>query len=96
MPVQDEGKIEPHGHKPTAKMEEYRSRCHCPPCPTHAQCAKERGELAFCISKKSSCIKEMKVCFCPGCPVHEELGLKYIYYCIRGNEGDQLHHPSKE
>ncbi|MDW5562684.1 MAG: DUF2769 domain-containing protein [Methanomassiliicoccus sp.] len=72
-----------------SKTEEYRSRCNCPPCPTHAQCAKEAGELAFCVSKKSSCIKEMRVCFCPDCPVHKELGLKFMYYCIRGNEEDQ-------
>jgi len=72
-----------------SNMDEYRSKCNCPTCPTYAQCAKDRGELAFCVSKKSSCITEMKVCLCPNCPVHEELGLKFMYYCIRGNEGDQ-------
>ncbi len=74
-----------------SQMDEYRSKCHCPPCPTYAQCAREKGELTFCITKKSSCISEQKVCFCPDCPVHEELGLKYMFYCLRGNEGDQKH-----
>lgn len=72
-----------------SKMDEYRSKCLCPTCPTYAQCARDRDELAFCVSKKSSCITDMKVCLCPNCPVHEELDLKYMYYCIRGNEGDQ-------
>ena len=82
---------EVRGRESTETMEDFRSRCQCPPCPTYAQCAKEKGELAFCLSKKSSCIEEMKVCFCPGCPVHKQLDLRYMYYCIRGNEGDQRH-----
>lgn len=72
-----------------SKMEKYRSMCSCPPCPTYQQCAKERDELAFCISQKSSCITEMKVCLCPGCPVHKELNLQFMYYCIRGDEAEQ-------
>ncbi len=70
-------------------MEGFRSLCNCPPCPTYADCAKQKGELAFCLSGKSSCIKEMRVCYCPSCPVHEELDLEFMYYCIRGDEGVQ-------
>ena len=69
--------------------EENRAQCSCPPCPTHAQCAKDRGELLFCFAGKSSCIKEMKVCFCPGCPVHDNFDLMNMYYCIRGDETTQ-------
>ncbi len=70
-------------------MDDYRSRCSCPPCPTYAECARQKGELVFCLTKKSGCISEMKVCFCPGCSVHEELDLEFMYYCLRGNEGEQ-------
>ena len=49
-------------------------------------------EIAFCLSTtgKSKCIKVEKGCLCPGCPVHEKMGFKNVYYCIRGNENDQL------
>jgi hypothetical protein len=81
--------LELEGRNPGNKMENYRSRCNCPTCPTYADCARQKCELTFCITKKSSCITEMKVCYCPNCPVHEELNLAFMYYCIRGNEGDQ-------
>jgi Protein of unknown function (DUF2769) len=66
-----------------------RSECNCPPCPTHLQCAKDRGELLFCFEGKSGCIKERKVCYCPDCPVHDKYDLKFMYYCLRGTEADQ-------
>ena len=71
-------------------MEEYRSKCRCPTCPTHVQCAMEKGELVYCLSQKSSCITEKKGCHCPGCPVHKELGFRFwhTYYCLKGNEGE--------
>jgi len=63
--------------------------CICRLCPTYIEC---REEIAFCLSTtgKSKCIKEEKGCLCPGCPVHEKMGFKYVYYCIRGNEKDEL------
>lgn len=63
--------------------------CMCRLCPTYIDCGEE---IAFCLSTtgKSKCIKVEKGCLCPGCPVHDKMGFKYVYYCIRGNEKDQL------
>lgn len=69
--------------------QEDQGRCNCPPCPTYAQCAKEKGELIFCLRGKSSCIRDQAVCFCSDCPVHKDLGLRHMYYCLRGNEAEQ-------
>lgn len=64
-------------------------QCMCRSCPTYIKCAEE---IAFCISTtgKSKCIKEENGCLCPSCPVQDKMGLKHVYYCIRGNEMDQL------
>jgi hypothetical protein len=64
-------------------------QCMCGLCSTYIEC---REETVFCLSTtgKSKCIKEEKGCLCPGCPVHEKMGFKYVYYCIRGDEKDQL------
>lgn len=63
--------------------------CICGMCPTYVEC---KEEIAFCLSMVgiSKRIKIEKGCLCPGCPVHEKMGLKRVYYCIRGNENDQL------
>jgi hypothetical protein len=63
--------------------------CRCGLCPTYIEC---KEEIAFCLSTtgKSKCIKEEKGCLCPGCPVHEKMGFRHVYYCLRGNEKDQL------
>ena len=61
--------------------------CICKVCPTYIECTEE---IAFCLSTKSKCIKEEKGCLCPGCPVHEKMEFKNVYYCIHGNEKDQL------
>ena len=73
-----------------SKMDEYRSKCNCPPCPTYLECAKEKDELAFCMSKRSSCIKEMKCAFALVASPWD-LDLQFMYYCIRGNESEQEH-----
>lgn len=70
-------------------LQMYRSKCNCPPCPTYNECTKKHDELAFCLGNRSSCELTQKVCFCPGCPVHKQLDLAYMYYCMRGNEGQQ-------
>lgn len=78
------------GEEKKEKMaKENQERCNCPPCPTYAQCAEEKGELVFCLREKSSCIKDTVVCFCPDCPVHKDLGMVNMYYCLRGDEIEQ-------
>ena len=76
--------------------QENQDRCNCPPCPTYAECAKEKGELVFCMRDKSSCIKEMKQCYCPDCPVHQQYNLRFMFYCVRGNESDRRGARSKK
>jgi hypothetical protein len=67
--------------------EELRSRCLCPTCPTHTDCAKERDEKLFCDAGKSfQCIVFERQCLCPTCPVHDSLQLKHQFYCTRGAE----------
>lgn len=75
--------------------QEDRPQCNCPPCPTHAQCAKDRGELLYCFEGKSGCIKAMKVCYCPDCPIHDKYDLNSMYYCMRGDEAKQREDKAK-
>lgn len=60
--------------------------CRCPPCPSMDKCAKDKGEIAYCMYGKSECSLTMKGCLCPTCPVKELFGLKYSYYCMLGDE----------
>ena len=71
-------------------MENYRSTCKCPQCPTYTTCAKNAQELLFCLYGKSfMCISEQKTCNCPTCPVPPELGLKSNSFCMKGAEKAQ-------
>jgi hypothetical protein len=71
-----------------AKMvENLRSRCQCPGCPSYNDCAKNAGESLFCSTGKSfMCISNEAGCVCPTCPVAADMGLKYNYFCTRGAE----------
>ncbi len=68
------------------EINQVKSLCTCPACPSYKDCGKELG---FCMTKKSKCIKQEQGCLCPACPVSEKLGLRNVYYCIRGNEKEQ-------
>jgi len=71
-------------------MENLKSLCICPTCPTHNACAKKAGEMVFCVTGKSfMCISYEKGCECPKCPVTAELGLHYTNFCTRGEEKAQ-------
>lgn len=72
-------------------MKQNMDMCRCPQCPTHDQCAKEKNELLYCSIKrgKSACDLSMKGCLCPDCPVKANMGLRYSYYCLLGNEKEQ-------
>ncbi|HDR73021.1 MAG TPA: DUF2769 domain-containing protein [Methanoculleus sp.] len=73
-----------------AAVENLRSMCICPTCPTYNECAKKKDELLFCATGKSfMCIHFEKECLCPGCPVTRELGLNNMYFCTRGSEKAQ-------
>lgn len=69
-------------------QQESQAQCQCSSCPTYARCARQRGEMVFCLRNKSSCIKDMKACFCSRCLVHDRYALTSMYYCLRGNEGE--------
>lgn len=63
--------------------------CICRECPSFIECG-ERGGFCFPIMGKSGCITEEKGCICGKCPLHAQMGLKNMYYCIRGSEKDQI------
>ncbi len=76
------------------KMSYVLSNCMCEKCSSYKNCSAEGGkkELGFCFPKigKSVCITEEKGCICGSCPVYSKLGLRYMYYCTRGSEKDQM------
>jgi hypothetical protein len=70
-----------------AALENLRSKCICPTCPTYTDCAKNANEKMFCsIGKSFMCITFEKECLCTQCPVRGELGLNNMFFCIRGAE----------
>lgn len=72
------------------KIEDYKSLCICPSCPTYSKCAQEKGELLYCLLGKSPmCITEEMGCICPACPVWEKTDFKNEYYCTKGTEKEQ-------
>lgn len=65
------------------------SMCICKTCPSWVACD-ENGGFCFQTIGKSKCITEDKGCICGGCPVTEKMGLKNMYFCIKGSEKEQL------
>lgn len=63
------------------EKKEAEGKCLCPGCPSFVEC---KEKVAFCLGKKSKCIKEKKGCICGGCPIHAELKLENFYYCFSG------------
>jgi hypothetical protein len=71
-------------------MNEKRSACFCPACPSYNRCAREHHELLYCITGKSMlCISEDSGCTCRNCPVMTELGLIHHDFCLKGGEAAQ-------
>jgi hypothetical protein len=70
-------------------MMKNRSMCTCVQCPTYTSCMKEKDELLFCATGKSTCQVEIKGCICPTCPVTKEMGLLNAIYCVKGSEKEQ-------
>ena len=69
------------------KIADYKGLCICPSCPTYNKCAKEKGEMLYCLLGASSiCITEEAGCICPACPVWEKTDLNNEYYCTKGTE----------
>lgn len=64
------------------------SMCICKTCPSWVECD-EAGGFCFMSIGKSKCISEEKGCICGGCPVYEKMGLKNLYYCLKGSEKEQ-------
>ena len=63
-------------------MAEKKGKCICPACPSFVEC----GQLAFCFTGKSKCVKKEKGCICMGCPVQTENKFRHVYYCTKGDE----------
>ena len=73
-----------------AAVENLKSMCICPTCPSYTECAKDASEKLFCWTGKSfMCIAFEKGCLCPQCPVAAELGLNNTSFCTRGSEKAQ-------
>jgi hypothetical protein len=68
------------------EMDDLRSGCDCPTCPSYDKCAKSKDELLFCFVGKSNCIDVDMGCLCPSCPITHSQGLKHQYHCLRGSE----------
>ena len=62
--------------------------CICRACSSFVNCNEKIG---YCYSSigKSKCIIKAKGCICGGCPVRDKMGLKNMYYCIKGSEKEQ-------
>ena len=76
----------------TSSLNQMKTDCICPICPTYSECAKKSDELLFCVTGKSeSCITKERGCMCPTCPFAQEygIGIKYNFYCTRGTELEQ-------
>ncbi|KQC05902.1 MAG: hypothetical protein APR55_05400 [Methanolinea sp. SDB] len=63
--------------------------CICAGCPSYSSCMKEKDELLYCATGKSTCQVEMKGCICPTCPVTKVMGLSNAIYCVKGSEKEQ-------
>jgi hypothetical protein len=73
-----------------AAVENLKSMCICPTCPSYNECAKKANEKLFCWTGKSfMCINFENGCVCPQCPVATELGLNNTFFCNRGAEKAQ-------
>jgi hypothetical protein len=67
-----------------------RARCICFTCHSYNRCAKDRGELLYCINGKSFiCIAADMGCICRKCPVSPLLGLRFSNFCLKGAEAAQ-------
>lgn len=75
-------------------VEDYKSQCICPTCPTYNECAQNANERLFCaLGASENCISEndYETCKCPECPLAQALDVGEIYntYCIKGGELEQ-------
>jgi hypothetical protein len=83
-------KLERMGEADQNKMiEQLKSMCLCPTCPTYNACTKEKKERLFCALGKSACPISKKACLCPTCPVTSKIGLTMTFYCAAGSEAQR-------
>jgi len=61
----------------------YTCKDYCGKCPSYVGTGEK--ELAFCMSGKSSIIKEEKGCICGQCPISKTMSLRWGYYCTKGS-----------
>lgn len=80
LPAEEQDKI----------IEEKKKSCICATCPSYNKCAIVEREKLFCmIGQSFLCISYEEGCKCEDCPVAKEYGLKYNYFCTRGDEKGQ-------
>jgi len=70
-----------------ARIAELTKICICGKCPSYKGTRETR--LLFCTTGKSALIQKEKGCMCPGCPVTEKMGLRWLYYCMKGSGKEQ-------
>ncbi len=71
-------------------IEDNKTLCICPDCPTYNECAQEKGEIFYCsMGKSPTCITKGLGCICPACPITEKMGLTHDYFCTKGTEREQ-------
>jgi hypothetical protein len=76
-------------------IEEKKKSCICATCPSYNKCAIVEREKLFCLIGRSfMCISYEEGCLCETCPVAKEYGLKYQYFCTRGDEKGQRYENS--
>jgi len=70
-----------------ARLADLTKICFCGKCPSYKGTGETR--LLFCVTEKSTLIQKEKGCMCPACPVTEKLGLRWLYYCMKGSGKEQ-------
>ncbi len=70
-------------------IEKRKKQCICDICPNYLDCARSKGEAAFCTLGGSACIEREEECLCSTCPLSREMDLRYSFYCTRGSEKQQ-------
>ena len=69
------------------QMAQLTKMCICGKCPSYMGTGEKK--LLFCLTGKSTIIKNENGCICMTCPVTDKMGLKWSYYCTRGSGKEQ-------
>lgn len=71
-------------------IQEKKTQCICPKCPTYTSCSIIEQERAFCLIGQSfQCISFDKGCICDTCKIFKDSGFKNKKFCMLGDEKGQ-------